>query len=191
MINISDIELSNSCWNKYKDLHTDKVVYFKKIYSIFTNFKALFVEFQNNYNGLEFYDFICQITGNQFNELMKDFDKTIKNFFSINSVFIDYILKEFSNINNNIISENANYEKVNVEYKKYKEKKDKFDKIKNNFNNKMGAIEESLKEKIIKGDKITIDMKKLASAMKDFNEYKNNLEDLDKLRESFNNGQKK
>ena len=55
----------------------------------------------------------------------------------------------------------------------------------------MGAIEESLKEKIIKGDKITIDMKKLSSAMKDFNEYKNNLEDLDKLRESFNNGQKK
>ena len=191
MINISDIELSNSCWNKYKDLHTDKVVYFKKIYSIFKNFKALFVEFQNNYNGLEFYDFICQITGNQFNELMKDFDKTIKNFFSVNSVFIDYILKEFSNINNNIISENANYEKVNVEYKKYKEKKDKFDRIKNNFNNKMGTIEESLKEKIIKGDKITIDMKKLSSAMKDFNEYKNNLEDLDKLRESFNNGQKK
>ena len=55
----------------------------------------------------------------------------------------------------------------------------------------MEIIEDSLKEKILqKKQKISIDPKKMKEAIKDFNEYKNNLDDLNKIRESFNNAQK-
>ena len=190
-MNKFDIDLSKCCWNKYKDIHENKVIYFKKIFSIFKTFKTYLEDFQKNYKSLGFNKLLNPIVEDPFNELMKAIDKTIINFFELNLVLVSNILKEFDVINNNINKENINYEKVLLEYKTYKEKKDKLEKIKNSFLEKMGNIEESLKKKIIKNDKkISIDMKKLNLAMKDFNEYKNNFEDVDKARESFNNAQK-
>ena len=187
----SEKNLSNSCWNKYKEIHKDKVLYLKQIYIKFQDLKEYLQDFKDNYNGLNLYEMISQIVGDPLNDLVKDFDKSIKIYFDTNMRFIDFFLKEFSDINNNLTKENNSYDKVVLSHKKYKEKKDKSEKIKNNFINKLGNIEENLKEKILKNDKkITVDMKKLHSAMKDLNEYKKNMEDLDKLREVFNNDQK-
>ena len=187
-----NIDLSNCCWNKYQNIHEDEVMYFQKIFLIFTNYKAHLEEFQKKYKSLGFSEFINKIVKCQFNELMKGIDKTIINFFEFNFVIVNNFLSQFSDINNNINEENNNYEKVSSDFKTYKEKKDKLEKIKSNFLEKMVNIEKLLKEKIIKNDKkISVDMKKLNLAMKDFQEYKNNLEDVDKARELFNNAQKK
>ena len=186
-----DIELSETCWNKYEEFHKDKVIYFKKIYSIFSNYRTYLQDFQNHYNSLKLYELISQVVGDQFNDLMKYLDKTVKNFFDFNFVLINCILTEFSDINNNFKSVNSIYEKVVSEHKKYKDKKDKVERIKNSFLIKMGNIEDKLKEKIIQNEKkCLIDMKKFNLAMKDFTDYKTNLEDLNKIRETFNKDQK-
>jgi hypothetical protein len=122
---------------------------------------------------------------------MKNINKGFKIFLDVNSVLIQNLLKDFHEINNIIKTENINYEKVLSEQKKYKDKKEKMEKSKNHYFEKMRVIEDSLKEKIIqKKQKITVDSKKMNQAIKDFNEYKNNLDELNKVRESFNNAQK-
>ena len=113
-----DIKLSETCWNKYEEFHKDKVIYFKKIYSIFSNYRTYLQDFQNHYNSLKLYELISQVVGDQFNDLMKHLDKTVKNFFDFNFVLSNCILTEFSDINNNFKSVNSIYEKVVSEHKK-------------------------------------------------------------------------
>ena len=64
-------------------------------------------------------------------------------------------------------------------------------KLREHFNEKMWKIEDKIKDKIKKKKvNISIDSKKLNEAIKDFNEFKYNLEDYNKTRESFNRDQK-
>ena len=186
----NEIELSKLCWNKFGEIHT-KIEYFQKLYTILDNLNQFLSDFQKNYNLLEIDALINPIVDDQFNELVKNINKSFKIFLDVNSVMIQNFLKDFQEINNIIKSENVNYEKVMTEQKKYKEKKEKMENSKNHFFKKMEIIEDSLKEKILqKKQKISIDPKKMKEAIKDFNEYKNNLDDLNKIRESFNNAQK-
>ena len=148
-------------------------------------------DFQKNYSSLGFDALLNPVVDDQFNELMKNINKGFKIFLDINSVLIQNLLKDFQEINNIIKSENINYEKVLSEQKKYKDKKEKMEKSKNHYFEKMRVIEDSMKEKIIqKKQKISVDSKKMNQAIKDFNEYKYNLDELNKVRESFNNTQK-
>ena len=186
----NEIELSKLCWNKFGEIHT-KIEYFQKLYTILDNLNQFLSDFQKNYNLLEIDALINPIVDDQFNELVKNINKSFKIFLDVNSVMIQNFLKDFQEINNIIKSENVNYEKVMTEQKKYKEKKEKMENSKNHFFKKMEIIEDSLKEKILqKKQKISIDPKKMKEAIKDFNEYKNNLDELNKIRESFNNAQK-
>lgn len=186
----NEIELSKLCWNKFGEIHA-KIEYFQKLYTILDNLNQFLSDFQKNYNLLEIDALINPIVDDQFNELVKNINKSFKIFLDVNSVMIQNFLKDFQEINNIIKSENVNYEKVMTEQKKYKEKKEKMENSKNHFFKKMEIIEDSLKEKILqKKQKISIDPKKMKEAIKDFNEYKNNLDDLNKIRESFNNAQK-
>lgn len=186
----NEIELSKFCWNKFGEIHA-KIEYFQKLYTILENLNEFLSDFQKNYSSLGFDALLNPVVDDQFNELMKNINKGFKIFLDVNSVLIQNILKDFQEINNIIKTENINYEKVLSEQKKYKDKKEKMEKSKNHYFEKMRVIEDSMKEKIIqKKQKITIDSKKMNQAIKDFNEYKYNLDELNKVRESFNNAQK-
>ena len=186
----NEIELSKLCWNKFGEIHA-KIEYFQKLYTILENLNEFLSDFQKNYSSLGFDALLNPVVDDQFNELMKNINKGFKIFLDVNSVLIQNLLKDFQEINNIIKTENINYEKVLSEQKKYKDKKEKMEKSKNHYFEKMRVIEDSLKEKIIqKKQKITIDSKKMNQAIKDFNEYKYNLDELNKVRESFNNAQK-
>ena len=186
----NEIELSKFCWNKFGEIHA-KIEYFQKLYTILENLNEFLSDFQKNYSSLGFDALLNPVVDDQFNELMKNINKGFKIFLDVNSVLIQNLLKDFQEINNIIKTENINYEKVLSEQKKYKDKKEKMEKSKNHYFEKMRVIEDSLKEKIIqKKQKITVDSKKMNQAIKDFNEYKNNLDELNKVRESFNNAQK-
>jgi hypothetical protein len=186
----NEIELSKFCWNKFGEIHA-KIEYFQKLYTILDNLNEFLSDFQRNYNSLKFDALLNPVVDDQFNELMKNINKGFKIFLDVNSVLIQNLLKDFQEINNIIKTENINYEKVLSEQKKYKDKKEKMEKSKNHYFEKMRVIEDSMKEKIIqKKQKITIDSKKMNQAIKDFNEYKYNLDELNKVRENFNNAQK-
>ena len=186
----NEIELSKLCWNKFGEIHA-KIEYFQKLYTILENLNEFLSDFQKNYSSLGFDALLNPVVDDQFNELMKNINKGFKIFLDVNSVLIQNLLKDFQEINNIIKSENINYEKVLSEQKKYKDKKEKMEKSKNHYFEKMRVIEDSMKEKIIqKKQKITVDSKKMNQAIKDFNEYKYNLDELNKVRESFNNAQK-
>ena len=189
-IHEDELELSKICWNKFEEFHQTKIVYFKNIYSIFSDLKIYLTEFQNKYNSLHLDELINPRVDDQFNELIKYINKSMLTFFDSNNVIIKSIITEFKDINNIIKNESCIYEKITMEQKKYKEKKEKLDKTKNNFLEKMINIEDLLKEKIIsKKNKISVDIKKMNQAMKEFHDYKIYLEDFNKAREAYNTDQ--
>lgn len=182
-----ELELSKICWNNFEEFHKKKIEYFKSIYSIFSDLKIYLTEFQDKYNSLHLDELINPVVDDQFNELIKYINKSMLTFFDSNNVIIKSIITEFRDINNIIKNESAIYERVTMEQKKYKEKKEKLDKTKNIFLEKMINIEDSLKEKIIsKKNKISVDIKKMNQAMKEFHDYKILLEDFNKTREAYN-----
>ena len=182
-----ELELSKICWNNFEEFHKKKIEYFKSIYSIFSDLKIYLTEFQDKYNSLHLDELINPVVDDQFNELIKYINKSMLTFFDSNNVIIKSIITEFKDINNIIKNESAIYERVTMEQKKYKEKKEKLDKTKNIFLEKMINIEDSLKEKIIsKKNKISVDIKKMNQAMKEFHDYKILLEDFNKTREAYN-----
>lgn len=189
-IHEDELELSKICWNKFEEFHQTKIVYFKNIYSIFSDLKIYLTEFQDKYNSLHLDELINPRVDDQFNELIKYINKSMLTFFDSNNVIIKSIITEFKDINNIIKNESCIYEKITMEQKKYKEKKEKLDKTKNNFLEKMINIEDLLKEKIIsKKNKISVDIKKMNQAMKEFHDYKIYLEDFNKAREAYNTDQ--
>ena len=182
-----ELELSKICWNNFEVFHKKKIEYFKSIYLIFSDLKIYLTEFQDKYNSLHLDELINPVVDDQFNELIKYINKSMLTFFDSNNVIIKSIITEFRDINNIIKNESAIYERVTMEQKKYKEKKEKLDKTKNIFLEKMINIEDSLKEKIIsKKNKISVDIKKMNQAMKEFHDYKILLEDFNKTREAYN-----
>ena len=182
-----ELELSKICWNNFEVFHKKKIEYFKSIYLIFSDLKIYLTEFQDKYNSLHLDELINPVVDDQFNELIKYINKSMLTFFDSNNVIIKSIITEFKDINNIIKNESVIYERVTMEQKKYKEKKEKLDKTKNIFLEKMINIEDSLKEKIIsKKNKISVDIKKMNQAMKEFHDYKILLEDFNKTREAYN-----
>ena len=107
----NEIELSKLCWNKFGEIHT-KIEYFQKLYTILDNLNQFLSDFQKNYNLLEIDSLINPIVDDQFNELVKNINKSFKIFLDVNSVMIQNFLKDFQEINNIIKSENVNYEIV-------------------------------------------------------------------------------
>ena len=186
-----EIDLSKICWNKYEDIHNQKVLYIQKIYTVFDRLKNYLSDFENKYNLLDIDAIINPIIDDQFNDLIKYINKSFKTLFDSNSTLIQHVLNEFKDINNIIKKENIPYEKVVLEHKKYKEKKEKVEKLKNNCDEKLKNIENSIVDKLLqKKKKISIDTKKMNQVIKEFTEYKNNLDELNKYREEFIKNQK-
>lgn len=43
-------DIPSKCWNKFRELHNNKIVYLNKIYEIFNNFAKILSEFEKNIN---------------------------------------------------------------------------------------------------------------------------------------------
>ena len=95
----NEIELSKLCWNKFGEIHA-KIEYFQKLYTILDNLNQFLSDFQKNYNLLEIDALINPIVDDQFNELVKNINKSFKIFLDVNSVMIQNFLKDFQEINN-------------------------------------------------------------------------------------------
>ena len=148
-----EIDLSKICWNKYEDIHNQKVLYIQKIYIVFDRLKNYLSDFENKYNLLDIDAIINPIIDDQFNDLIKYINKSFKTLFDSNSTLIQHVLNEFKDINNIIKKENIPYEKVVLEHKKYKEKKEKVEKLKNNCDEKLKNIENSIVDKLLQKKK--------------------------------------
>ena len=52
-MNEKKLDIPSKCWNKFKELHTDKIVYINKINEIFNDLSTILNEFDNKYKSLE------------------------------------------------------------------------------------------------------------------------------------------
>ena len=184
------LDISLTCWNKYKKLHTDKIVYLEKIYNIFNNLAKILSEFENNYKSLEIDSFIFPIENNKINETIKLINKSIISFINLNGTMLKNILKSFQEINKLLKNEKGNYEQVIKLSKEYNEEKKKMNKNKELFIHKMRIIENTFKHGIINKHEINVDKKEMEDILVIFNNYKEIVKEANNKRKDFIKTQK-
>ena len=182
-------DIPSTCWNKYKELHADKIIYLKKIYNIFNDLSKLFSEFENKYQLLEIDSFINPIENNKINETIKLINKSIISFINLNGRMMKNILKTFQEINKLIIKEKDIYDKVLLLSKEYDERKQKIKETKNFFVDKMRIIEELFKTDIIDKTGLKLEKNRMEEALTLYNNYKTNVEEVNEKRKDFNQTQ--
>ena len=178
-----------SCWNKYKELHSDKIVYLDKIFNIFINLEKILSDFESKYKSLEVENFINPIENNKINETIKLFNKSLISFLNTTGRMMKNILTNFKEINELIKNEKEIYDNVLLNYNQYDEEKQKMNQLKNTFIDKMRVIEDTFKSKIIQNSEIKIDKKEIEDALKEYNNYKACLTEVNKKRVNFNKSQ--
>ena len=182
-------ELVISCWNKYKELRADKIVYLYKIYNIFINLEKILSDFEIKYKSLEIEKFINPIENNKINETIKLINKSLISFINTHGRMLKNIIKNFKEINELIKNEKDSYDRVLLYYIQYDEEKQKMNQLKNMFNDKMIVIEDKLKSELIKKCDIKIDKKEMEEALKEYDSYKACLNEVNKKRANFNKSQ--
>ena len=184
------LDISSTCWNKYKKLHTDKIVYLEKIYNIFNNLSKILSEFENNYKSLEIESFINPVENNKINETIKLINKSIISFINLNGRMTKNILKSFQEINKLIKNEKEKYDQVIQLAKNYKEVKKTMNNRKELFIHKMRIIEDSFKKGIIMKYEVNFDKKEMEDIIIIFNNYKDNVKEANNKRKCFIKNQK-
>ena len=182
-------DLTKSCWNKYKEIHSDKIVYLNKIYNIFIKLTKILIDFDIQYKSLEIEKFINPIENNKINETIKLINKSLISFINTSNTMMKNILNTFKDIYESLKNENLCYDRVLLNYMQYDEEKQKMNQIKNSFIEKMRVIEDSIKLQLIKKSDIKIDAKEMGDAIKDFENYKACLTEVNKKRFNFNKSQ--
>ena len=182
-------DLISSCWNKYKEIHSDKIVYLSKIYNIFIKLTKILIDFDIQYKSLEIDKFINPIENNKINETIKLINKSLISFINTSNTMMKNILNSFKDIYESMKNENSCYDRVLLHYMQYDEEKQKMNQIKNTFIDKMKVIEDSVKSALIKKADIKIDSKEMGDALKDFENYKTCLIEVNKKRIIFNKSQ--
>lgn len=182
-------EISKACWNKYKEIHADKILYLSKISSIFIKFEKILSDFDREYKALEIEKLINPIENNKINETIKLINKSLISFINTTETMMKNILSIFKSINKLIKNENSSYDKVLFDSIQYDEEKQKMNEIKKSFIDKMEVIEDSIKSDIIKNSEIKIDIKQMGDALNDFDNYKACLSEVNKKRINFNKSQ--
>ena len=189
------IDIAKSCWNKFKEIHSNKIEYLQKIYNIFNNLSKIFYEFENKYKSLEIDQLILPIENNKINETIKLINKSTISYVNTNRVMIKNILNSFKDIYELIKNENNMYEKVLSYFKEYDEEKQKMNQFKKNFYDKLEVIEDSIKSEILKNksnnikSNIIIDKDEMNEAIKEYNDYKISVGITNEKRENFNKSQ--
>ena len=182
-------EIPSSCWNKYKEIHSEKILYINKAYDIFINLSKFFSEFDSKYKSLDIDNLVNPIQNNKINETLKLIHKSIMSFINMNETMIKNILNCFKDINKFIKDEQSIYEKVLLNYDLYNEEKEKMIQIKNTFIDKMRVFEDLFKSEIVEKSEIKIDKEAMGEALKDFEDYKIVLSETNKKRMDFNKSQ--
>ena len=182
-------EIPSSCWNKYKEIHSEKILYINKAYDIFINLSKFLSEFDSKYKSLDIDNLVNPIQNNKINETLKLIHKSIMSFINMNETMIKNILNCFKDTNKFIKDEQSIYEKVLVCYDVYNEEKEKMIQIKNTFIDKMRVFEDLFKSEIVEKSEIKIDKEAMGEALKDFEDYKIVLSETNKKRMDFNKSQ--
>ena len=189
------IAIEKLCWNKYKEIHSNKIVYLQNIYDIFNKLSKLLSDFESKYKSLEIEQLILPIENNKINETMKLINKSIISYIDINRVMIKNILNTFKDIHDLLKNENKIYDKVLLTSMQYEEEKQKMIKSKNLFYEKMGIIEDSIKSTILKNKSkdnkstIKIDKKAMSDAIDEFIIYRISVGETNVRRVNFNKSQ--
>ena len=184
-------EIHSKCWNKYKELHTDKIIYINKIYEIFNNLSIILKEFDTKYKTLEIEKFINPIINNKINETIKMINKSIISFININQTMTKNIVNSFKDIRKLIKNENENniYEQLILYSMEYDEEKKKLIQSKAFIYGKLRLLEESVTSEILDKKEIKIDKKDMENALNEFNNYKIYVSEVNKKRINFNKTQ--
>lgn len=184
-------EIHSKCWNKYKELHTDKIIYINKIYEIFNNLAIILKEFDTKYKTLEIEKFINPIINNKINETIKMINKSIISFININQTMTKNIVNSFKDIRKLIKNENENniYEQLILYSMEYDEEKKKLIQSKAFIYGKLRLLEESVTSEILDKKEIKIDKKDMENALNEFNNYKIYVSEVNKKRINFNKTQ--
>ena len=184
-------DIHSKCWNKYKELHTDKIIYINKIYEIFNNLAIILKEFDTKYKTLEIEKFINPIINNKINETIKMINKSIISFININQTMTKNIVNSFKDIRKLIKNENENniYEQLILYSMEYDEEKKKLIQSKAFIYSKLRLLEESVTSEIIDKKEIKIDKKDMENALNEFNNYKIYVNEVNKKRINFNKTQ--
>ena len=184
-------EIHSKCWNKYKELHTDKIIYINKIYEIFNNLSIILKEFDTKYKTLEIEKFINPIINNKINETIKMINKSIISFININQTMTKNIVNSFKDIRKLIKNENENniYKQLILYSMEYDEEKKKLIQSKAFIYDKLRLLEESITSEILDKKEIKIDKKDMENALNEFNNYKIYVSEVNKKRINFNKTQ--
>ena len=182
-------DIPSSCWNKFKEIHKENIVYITKAYNIFISLSKFFSEFDSKYRALDIDNIINPIQNNKINETMKLIHKSIISFINMNGTMIKNILNCFKDINKLIQDEQSIYEQVLLYSQQYNEEKKKMLLYKKNFINKMRVFEDLFKSEFVDKSEIKIDKEAMEDALKDFDKYKTSVNETNKKREEFNKSQ--
>ena len=188
-MNEKKLDIPSKCWNKFKELHTDKIVYINKIYEIFNDLSTILNEFDNKYKSLEIEKFINPIINNKINETIKMINKSIISFINLNQTMVKNILKCFKDINKLLKDENKNYDQTILCSMEYEEEKQKINQSKKLIYDKFKLLEESIKSEIIDKTEIKVDKKEIETAINEFKNYKIYVNEANKKRINFNKTQ--
>ena len=191
----NEFDLQKKCWNKYKEIHLEKISYLQNIYKYFNSLAKILFEFETKYKALGIEKIINPIENNKINETVKLINKSIISFTNINETMTKNILNSFKDINELIKNENVSYDTVLLTLMQYDEEKQKMNQYKKSFEDKMIVIENFIKSDILKNNSnkiksnIKIDKKDMNDAMKEFINYRISVGETNKKRQEFNKSQ--
>ena len=80
----NEFDLQKKCWNKYKEIHLEKISYLQNIYKYFNSLAKILFEFETKYKALGIEKIINPIENNKINETVKLINKSIISFTNIN-----------------------------------------------------------------------------------------------------------
>lgn len=184
-------DLSQLCWNKYKEIHSHEIIYLATIGDILIGLSKALSIFETNYTSLNINEKILPIENNKINDTIKLINKSMISFIDTTKVMLKNILNTFKDINDIMKNEKVSYDQVIYCSLMYEEEKNKMEEYKNLFYEKLRKIEDSIKAGLInnkskgKNSKIKIDKKEMGEAVKEFTKYKTSVDSANEKREKY------
>ena len=192
----NDFDLRKNSWNKYKQIHEEKINYYRRIYNYFYKIYNLLCEFETQYKKIDIESIVNPIEkDDKINEVIKLINKYFISFILSNKIMTQHILDFFKSTVKLIKNEKDIYDKVILSSMQYEEEKEKMNKCQKSFNEKMLIIEDYVKKEVllnisknIKED-IKLEKNKIEDANKEFTIYKKSVDEANKKRSIFNKKQ--
>ena len=192
----NDFDLRKNSWNKYKQIHEEKINYYRRIYNYFYKIYNLLCEFETQYKKIDIESIVNPIEkDDKINEVIKLINKYFISFILSNKIMTQHILDFFKSTVKLIKNEKDIYDKVILSSMQYEEEKEKMNKCQKSFNEKMLIIEDYVKKEVIINisknikEDIKLEKNKIEDANKEFTIYKKSVDEANKKRSIFNKKQ--